>query len=156
MKTTSNAVCFIYGFVNENLNKEKTIFDYAQKQNLKIIRLWVNSTKPDDLNRDEDLSVMLLFAKRNNIRNIIFFSIKDLLFPEPKNVQRSMQFLIDFPSTIHFIKEKTILNSLNKIKIKFFLSMQIALANMYSKNLSEKIKRGIQRKKLKQLTKYEI
>jgi len=119
----------------------KFLTEYAKKNLFKIDRIFQESETAKRAGR-KAFNEMLLYIKENNI-NIILVEKTDRLYRNFKDYV----LLDEFKGIeIHLVKENTILSENSKSHEKFLHGIKVLMAKNYIDNLSEEVKKVLEKK----------
>ncbi len=122
--------------------QEKLLKEYAGRKNFKIAKIYSISESASGKNQRKVFDEMLNFARKNNIKIIICEKV-DRLTRNLRDAVRVNEWMNeDSEREIHFVKENCILTKDSKSHEKFIWNIKVSVAQFYTDNLSEEVKKG--------------
>lgn len=122
--------------------QKKLVQDYAKKKDFQIIKIFEESQSAKRSGRSE-FEKMIVFMKKNKI-SILLAEKTDRLYRNIKDYTK-----LDFDESgieIHLVKENEVLSSKSRSQQKFIHRIKVIMAQNYSDNLSEEVKKGTREK----------
>jgi len=118
-------------------SQQKLLTDYAQRNDLHIVREFVDVETAKAAGRTQFLE-MLKFLRRH-------FTIKNLLVEKTDRLYRNFRDYVtleEFDLEIHLVKEGEVLSKDSRSHVKFIHGIKVLMAKNYIDNLSEEVKKG--------------
>lgn len=129
--------------------QEKLLTEYALRRGLVAVKVFSVSESASGKKQREIFNEMLAFAKKNHVKVIVCEKVDRLTrnFKDAVLVDEWMNG--DTEREIHLVKENCVLNQDAKSHEKLMWHMKVSIAQFYTNNLSEEVKKG-QKEKIAQ------
>jgi len=122
--------------------QEKLLKEYALKRGFKIAKIFSVSESASGKSQRAVFNEMLNFVRKNNIKVIICEKV-DRLTRNLRDAVKINEWMNEDPEReIHFVKEACILTKDSKSHEKFIWNIKVSVAQFYTDNLSEEVKKG--------------
>lgn len=123
-------------------SQEKLHRSYAKDKELDVLKSFFISETASKHTQRKVFNEMTRYVKKNNVRAIIVEKV-DRLTRNPKDAVAINDWLNDDENrTIHFVKESMIIDKNSKSHERLVLNMKVSIAQFYSDNLSEEVRKG--------------
>ena len=129
--------------------QEKLLKEYATRKGFKIAKVFSVSESASGKHRRRVFNEMLNYVRKNNIRIIICEKVDRLTRNLRDGVKINEWMNEDPEREIHLVKEGCVLTKDSKSHEKFIWNIKISVAQFYTDNLSEEVKKG-QMEKIRQ------
>lgn len=123
----------------------KSLHEYAQKNNYKIIKEFIDVETAKRAGRKE-FTAMLKFIKEQPAGIQILVEKTDRLLRNITDYATLDTLILNNDLTVHLIKENTILHKDSRSNEKFIFGIKALMAKNYVDNLSEEVKKGMTEK----------
>ncbi len=123
--------------------QKKLLQEYAQKNNLKVVHTFEESETAKKAGRTQFKKMLNLLKKDKTIQHILVEKT-DRLYRNVYDYTALDCEQMDF--SIHLVKENEILSSKSKSYQKFIHRIKVVMAQNYTDNLSEEVKKGLNEK----------
>lgn len=122
--------------------QEKLGYAYAEKNNLKIVKIWkVAESAWGKKERKNFIEMTKFVENRPEIKHIIF-DILDRLTRNDYDKIRMRELMVDYGKTFHFSRTNKIYNENYSSDDEFMLDIEVAVAKKWSNDISRKVKMG--------------
>ena len=129
--------------------QEKLLKEYAQRKNLKILKVFSVAESASGSKQRKVFSEMITYLNKNKIHNLLCEKVDRLSRNLKEAVIANDWVEEDLERQIHFVKQNLVVHKNAKSDEKFRWDIEIILAKKYISNLSEEVKKG-QKEKLAQ------
>ncbi|MCX8008922.1 MAG: recombinase family protein [Patescibacteria group bacterium] len=129
--------------------QKKLLVAYAEKQEFTISKIFLISESASGKEQHKIFKTMLTFIEEKNIQVIVCEKVDMLTRNKYDAVEIDKWINKDPERQAHFIKENFILTKESRSHDKFLWSIKVSVAQFYTDNLSEEVRKG-QEEKLKQ------
>ncbi len=129
--------------------QRKLLTAYAEKKGFIIAKVFYISESASGREQRKTFNEMLAFIKSKNIKVIICEKIDRLTRNKKSAVEIDDWITVDPERQVHFVKENFILTRESRSHDKFIWSIKVSVAQFYTDNLSEEVRKG-QEEKIKQ------
>lgn len=122
--------------------QKKLLEEYAEKRGFKVAKVFSVSESASGSKRRKIFEEMMGYTKKHNIKIIAVEKI-DRLTRNLKDAARANDWLNESSEReLHFVKENTVITESSKSHEKFIWSIKASVAQFYTDNLSEEVKKG--------------
>ena len=122
--------------------QEKLMKEYAQKKNLRVIKIFSISESASGKKQRECFKQMINYVKKNNAKNIICEKVDRLTrnFKDAVLIDEWLE--ADLERNLHLVKDSLIMHKNSRSQEKLNWGIRIIFAKNYTDNLSEEVKKG--------------
>ena len=122
--------------------QEKYLRDYAEKNNFTDLKVFAVSESASGKIQRKTFNEMMQYLRGNKI-SVVVVETTDRLTRNFADVPQIDKWVLDDEnSQIHLAKEGCILNKNSKSHEKFMLNVKVSVAQFYTDNLSEEVRKG--------------
>jgi len=129
--------------------QRKLLTAYAEKKEFTIAKVFSLSESASGKEQRKIFNEMLAFIKTKNVNVIICEKVDRLTRNKKSAVDIDDWITVDLKRQVHFVKENFILNKDSRSHDKFIWSIKVSVAQFYTDNLSEEVRKG-QEEKIRQ------
>ena len=123
-------------------SQEKLLKDYAEKHHFQIVKVFSISETGSKSDQRKTFKEMLDFIKKNDIK-VLVCEKTDRLLRNKKDAVKIDEWMNDNEDrSVHFVKESSVLHRDSKSHEKFIWNIRVSVAQFYTDNLSEDVKKG--------------
>lgn len=123
-------------------SQEKLLKAYAEKHSFEIIKVFSISETGSKSDQRKTFKEMLEFLKKNNIKVLVCEKTDRLLRNKKDAVKIDEWMNENSEHSVHFVKESSVLHKDSKSHEKFIWNIRVSVAQFYTDNLSEDVKKG--------------
>ena len=127
--------------------QRKLLTAYAEKKEFAIAKIFSISESASGREQRKTFNAMLAFIKQKNINVIICEKVDRLTRNRKSAVEIDDWITVDIERQVHFVKENFILNKDSRSHDKFIWSIKVSVAQFYTDNLSEEVRKGQEEKR---------
>jgi DNA invertase Pin-like site-specific DNA recombinase len=125
--------------------QEKLGYDYANRKDLKIIKVWKVSESAWKEER-EFFNEMIVYAQKHKEITDIIFDVTDRMTRNDLDKYKIYKLIKEYDKTMHFSRTGKTFNKKSGSDDEFMLDIEVAFAKKWSNDISTKTKMGMQEK----------
>jgi site-specific DNA recombinase len=152
MKTSQNDVV-VFGRVSSDDQESNTSLEsqqdtaksYSEDKALNIIKIWLEPESAWKSGNRKKFDEMIAFVKLNKVRNLIF-DCPDRASRNDEDKTVLYHLMDDNDVTIHFARDNKVVDKNRTPEDELFMDIMFSFSKYYSKDLSRKVKRGMEKK----------
>src|ERR1035437_6498770 len=127
--------------------QRKLLTAYSEKKEFTIAKIFSISESASGREQRKTFNAMLAFIKQKNINVIICEKVDRLTRNRKSAVEIDDWITVEIERQVHFVKENFILNKDSRSHDKFIWSIKVSVAQFYTDNLSEEVRKGQEEKR---------
>lgn len=126
--------------------QEKLGYEYAKKNNLKIVKLWRGAESAWGKKERRKFNQMLEYGKKHTEIKHFIFDILDRMTRNDSDKIKIITMMKDFDKTIHFSRTNKVYSKHFSPDDEFMLDIEVAVSKKLSNDISRKTKMGMTEK----------